>query len=87
MLGTEKIEAILSDIKELVIVAKKVKVDGKIDLADLPHVIALLPKLGKFVEDFKSFGEAVEQGKDIDVAEVVGLIQKIHSMVKEVEAA
>lgn len=87
MLGTDKIEAILEDVKELVIVAKLVKEDGKVDLADLPHVISLLPKLGKFVEDFKAIGEAVEEGKDIDVPEVISLIQKISAMVKEVEKA
>lgn len=87
MLGTDKIEAILEDVKELVIVAKLIKEDGKVDLADLPHVISLLPKLGKFVEDFKAIGEAVEEGKDIDVPEVISLIQKISAMVKEVEKA
>lgn len=85
MLGTDKIEAILDDVKELVIVAKLIKEDGKVDIADLPHVISLLPKLGKFIEDFKAVGEAVEEGKDIDVAEIVSLIQKINAMVKEVE--
>ena len=87
MLGTDKIEAILNDVKELVIVAKLIKEDGKVDLADLPHVISLLPKLGKFVEDFKAVGDAVEEGKDIDVPEVISLIQKISAMVKEVEKA
>ena len=87
MLGTDKIESILEDVKELVIVAKLVKEDGKVDLADLPHVISLLPKLGKFVEDFKAIGEAVEEGKDIEVTEVISLIQKISAMVKEVEKA
>ena len=87
MLGTDKIEAILEDIKELVIVAKLVKEDGKVDLADLPHVISLLPKIGKFVEDFKAIGEAFEEGKDIEVAEVISLIQKISAMVKQIEKA
>jgi hypothetical protein len=87
MLGTDKIEAILEDVKELVIVAKLIKEDGKVDLADLPHVISLLPKLGKFVEDFKAIGEAFEEGKDIEVPEVISLIQKISAMVKEVEKA
>jgi len=87
MLGTDKIEAILEDVKELVIVAKLIKEDGKVDLADLPHVISLLPKLGKFVEDFKAIGEAFEEGKDIDVPEVISLIQKISAMVKQIEKA
>ena len=87
MLGTDKIEAILDDVKDLVIVAKKIKADGKVDLADLPHVIAIIPKLGQFIEDFKAIGEAVEEGKDIDVTEIVSLIQKITAMIKEVEKA
>lgn len=87
MLGTDKIEAILEDVKDLVIVAKLIKEDGKVDLADLPHVISLLPKLGKFVEDFKAIGEAFEEGKDIDVPEVISLIQKISAMVKQIEKA
>jgi hypothetical protein len=86
-LGTEKIEAILTDIKELVVVAKKVQADKKVDLADLPHFVALLPKLPAMLENFKAFSEAIEEGKDIDVAEVVALIQKVHQLVKEVEAA
>ena len=87
MLGTEKIEAILNDVKEIVIVAKKIKEDGKVDLADLPHVIAIIPKLGQFIEDFKAVGEAVEEGKDIDMSEIVSLIQKITKMVNEIEKA
>lgn len=86
-LGTEKIEKLLVSVKELVIVGKKVKADGKIDVTDIAHVIALLPKIPSFIADLKTVGEAFEEGKDIDVAEVVGLIQKIHELVKEIEAA
>jgi hypothetical protein len=86
-LGTEKIEKLLGSLKELVIVGKKIKEDGKVDVSDIAHVVALLPKIPTFVEDFKAVGEAFEQGKDLDVTEVIGLIQKIHAMVKEVEAA
>jgi len=86
-LGTEKIEAILDDVKELIIVAKKIKEDGKVDLADLPHVIAIIPKLGKFIENFKAIGEAIEEGKDIDVAEIVALIQAVSAKIKEIEKA
>ncbi len=85
-LGTEKIEAILENVKDIVVVAKKAKENG-LGIEDLPLVIALVPKLPKFIEDFKAIGEAFEEGKDIDVAEVVGLIQKVHALVKEVEAA
>ena len=86
-LGTEKIEGILEVLKKLAVAGKKISADKKVDLQDLPHVIGLLPELPAIFEKFKSLGEAVDEGKDIDVAEVVGLIQKIHAMVKEVEAA
>lgn len=86
-LGTDKIEAILVDVKDLFIVGKKVTDDGKVGVEDLQHVIALIVKLPKFVENFKAIGQAFEEGKDIDVAEIVKLIQKVHSLVKEIEAA
>lgn len=86
-LKTEKIEAILTDVKEIIVVAKKVKEDGKVDVSDLGHIMLLLPKIPKFIEDFKAIGEAFEEGKDFDVAEVVSLIQKVHGLVKEIEAA
>lgn len=86
-LGTEKIEAILEDVKGLLIVGKKVKADGKVDLSDLPEIISVLPKLPKLVADFSAISEAFNEGKDLDVAEVVALIQKVNAMVKEVEKA
>lgn len=86
-LGTEKIEAIASDVAELVKVGKKVSSDKKVNLEDLPVIIALLPKLPGIIGNFKDIGEAIEQGKDIDVAEVLALIQFVHKKVKEIEAA
>lgn len=87
MLGTEKIEAIVEDVKEIAILAKKITEDKKVDIADLAVVIAFIPKLPKIIADLKSLGEVVEEAKDIDVAEIVGLIQKIDKVIKEVEKA
>jgi hypothetical protein len=87
MLGTEKIESIAESVKELVIVGKKISADKKVDLNDVGHIVTLLPKIPEFIESFKSLGEAVEEGKDLDVSEIVSLIQKIHEKVKEIEAA
>ena len=86
-LGTEKTEALLESVGELVKVVKLVSKDKQINVEDLPVAIALLPKLPKMLEDFKALGEVFEEGKDLDVSEVVALIQKIHSKVKEIEAA
>lgn len=86
-LGTEKIEKIVDALGEVAKVGKQVAEDKKVNLEDLPVVIGFLPKIPDVVAAFKELGEAFEEGKDIDVAEVVSLIQKIHAKVKEVEAA
>jgi hypothetical protein len=72
---------------EVAKVGKQVAEDKKVNLEDLPAVIGFLPKIPSVVSAFKELGEAFEEGKDIDVSEVVSLIQKIHAKVKEVEAA
>lgn len=87
MIGTEKIEEVAEALKELSILAKKVTEDGKVDIKDLAHIVAFLPKISEVVESFKNLGELVEEGKDLDISEVIALIQKVHQKVKEVEKA
>jgi hypothetical protein len=87
MIGTEKIEEIAESLKEVAILAKKIGEDKKVDLTDLAHLVAFLPKINEIVKSFNELGKVVEEGKDLDVAEIVKLIQVVHSKVKEVEAA
>jgi ABC-type oligopeptide transport system ATPase subunit len=87
MLGTEKIEAIAESLKEVAILIKKISADKKVDIQDIAHLVAFLPKIDDIILSMKDLGKAVEEGKDIDVAEIVSLIQKIHSKLKEVEEA
>jgi hypothetical protein len=87
MLGTEKIEAIAESLKEMAILIKKISADKKVDIQDIAHLVAFLPKIDDIILSMKDLGKAVEEGKDIDVAEIVALIQKIHSKLKEVEEA
>lgn len=84
--GIDKIEKVVESLKHLAIAAKKITADKKVNLEDLPAAMELLVKLPSIVESFTAWKEVIEQGKDIDVAEVVVLIQKIDAMVKEVEA-
>jgi hypothetical protein len=86
-LGTEKIEAIADSLKEVAILIKKISADKKVDITDIAHLVAFLPKIDEIIASMKDFGQAVEEGKDIDVAEIVALIQKIHGKLKEVEEA
>jgi hypothetical protein len=86
-LGTEKIEAIADSLKEVAILIKKISADKKVDITDIAHLVAFLPKIDEIIASMKDLGQAVEEGKDIDVAEIVALIQKIHGKLKEVEEA
>ena len=85
MLGTDKIESLADSLKELAILIKKVSKDQKLDIQDLAYLVEFLPKLGGIIDSIKDFGEAVEEGKDIDLVEVVSLIQAFHSKIKEIK--
>ena len=87
MLGTEKIEEIAESLKEVAILAKKISEDKKVDLTDIAHLVAFLPKVNEIIKSFNELGKVVDEGKDLDVAEIVKLIQVVHAKVKEVEAA
>lgn len=86
-LGTEKIEAVAESLKEVAILIKKISADKKVDIADIAHLIAFLPKIDDIIASLKDLGQAVEEGKDIDVAEIVSIIQSIHKKLKEIEEA
>lgn len=86
-LGTEKIEQLATVLTALVIAGKKVKADGKVDVNDIQHVVALVPQLSPLADIVSNFGDLIAEGKDLDVAEVVTLIQLVDKKVKEVEAA
>lgn len=87
MLGTEKIEKAVEALALLVVAGKKIAEDKEVNLEDLPAAMELIVKLPAIVEAFADFKGIIEQGKDIDVAEVVALIKLIDEKVKVIEAA
>lgn len=82
-----KIEALLLEIKELVKGGKMLMADGKIDMNDLPAVVALLTRIPQMIEAVKGADEAFEEAKDLDAAEMIALIEVIAKHVKEIEQA
>lgn len=86
-IGIDKIEKVVESFKHIAVAAKKISADKKVDLADLPAAMELLVKLPSIAESLTAWKEVLDQGKDIDVAEVVLLIQKIDAAVKDVEKA
>lgn len=86
-LGTEKIEKAAEALSKLVIAGKKISEDKKVNLEDLPAAMALVVELPAIVSAFSDIKGLIEEGSDIDVAEVVSLIKKVDELVKKVEAA
>jgi hypothetical protein len=86
-IGIDKIEKVVESLKHVALAAKKISADKKVDLADLPAAMELLVKLPLIIDSFTAWKEVIEQGKDIDVSEVIVLIQKVNGMVKEIEKA
>lgn len=87
VLGTENIEKVGSALSKLVVAGKKIAADKKVNAEDLQHALPVLMELPVFIEAFGAFGKAIEEGKDLDVTEIVELIQFVHKKVKEIEAA
>jgi hypothetical protein len=50
-------------------------------------LVALVSDSASIIAAFKEIGEAFEEGKDLDVAEAIQLIQAIHNKIKDIEAA
>lgn len=86
-LGTENIEKVLKGALEISKAIKGVVKDGKVDASDLAPLLGLVNKVGELVEAVKSADDALAEIKDIDIVEVVALIQKVDSLVKEFEKA
>jgi hypothetical protein len=87
MLDTKKIEEIVEALSHVIIAGKKISADKKVNLEDLPAAMELIVKLPSIAAAFADIKLAVEEAKDLDVAEVVALIKKIDDKVKEIEQA
>lgn len=85
--GIVAIEAILVELGEIAVIAKKISADGKLSVEDIGHAIELGKRVPSIMAAVKLVDEAVLEAKDIDVAEVISLIQSVAAKVKAVEKA
>ena len=86
-LGTEKTEKILTHLAAAIVLYKQVAEDKKVDLSDLPAAIDFAKKLPEMIQDFQELNTVLEEVKDLDVTEIVALIGKVDSLVKQIEKA
>ena len=85
--GTEGLEKILEFVAKAAIIGKKVWEDKEVNFKDIEHA----PELFDLVKDIYAFiqskPELGAEVKDISVVEILNLIAKGDSLVKEVEKA
>jgi len=84
--GIDSIMQLLSAVELLVKTAKTVLADGKVSLADLPAAIALLEQVQTLVKAVEGIKEIVDEGKDLDAAEIVQVVTKVKALVDAVRA-
>lgn len=81
----KEIKELLAGLAELALCAKKVTADGKVSLADLPELIALLQKQALLMEAVKGLDSV--QLKEIGLSGAVEIVQEVVAIVEKVKAA
>lgn len=83
----DKIELLLEQVKILGIAGKQIMKDGKVDLADLPVLMSLLPQISQMIEATKGISEAFGELKDLDAAEGLAVVKKLYEVGNAIEQA
>lgn len=78
---------VLQSVEDLAIAAKQVLKDGKVDLADLPIALALLPKVAALAAAVDGVSDIPAEVKDMDAAEIQAAVAKLLEVVQKVQAA
>jgi len=87
MKGLKECLELIAGLKDLAILGKQVMKDGKVDMADLALLPALLAKQDELTKAFLGLGEVVEEVKDLSLDEGLQLAQALVSAAKAVKEA
>jgi hypothetical protein len=61
--------------------------DGKFNSSDLAHALELVKEHKKIIDAADKIGEVIPEGKDIDPAEAVVIVQKLYEVGKKIKEA
>lgn len=78
---------VMEGLKALGIAAKKISADGKVNLADLPEILALLQKVQLIVESVKGVDQIPAEIKDLSEEESKELLAKLFEVMAAIKAA
>lgn len=84
--GIKETKELLDGVEVIVKFAAKVAEDKKVNAEDFPALVELAKQFETIVAAGKDADQVKEELKDLDEAEIVGLIVKIHKIAKSFKA-
>lgn len=84
--STKELMELLTGVKLLLLSAKKIMADKKVNVADLPAVMELVQKSNVLVEAITGYQSIPAEVKDLDATEAQAIVAEIYALVKEVKA-
>lgn len=85
--GIKELQELLAGALVLAITGKKIMADGKINLSDAQHVLALHKDLETLVAAFDGLEKIKDEVKDIDAQEALTLVQDLFKANEEYHKA
>jgi len=85
--GIKESMELLEGVKALGVHGKALLKDGKISVADLPLVMALVADAQKIVDAVQGVEGVLPEMKDIDEAEAKALVEKVFEVIAAIKAA
>ena len=83
--GIKELSEALDALKSLAVTGAKVGKDGKIGADDLAHLVEFLQNIDVVIAGFKGIGDIKLEVKDLKEDEVLVLVAKVFSIIKEIK--
>lgn len=81
--GIKEIEEVFDGLDILADFGGKVMADGKVGAEDIGSLVELATKFSALQEAVEGAKEAVEEGKDLDQAEVMTILSRVYGVVEK----
>ncbi|MBA3756781.1 MAG: hypothetical protein H0X02_11370 [Nitrosomonas sp.] len=83
----KEISELIDGIEAAGVPVAKALADGKINALDLPYAMDLVKGHQKIIDAVQGISGVIPEGKDIDPAEAVIIVQKLMSVAKKIKEA
>lgn len=87
MYGTKETTELLAGIEVVLVAGKKITADGKVNLSDLPTLVATLQKVDELTKAVQGIEQIPGEIKDLSAEEAQEIIAKLFAVIAAVKAA